>query len=146
MQPGLGRAQWWLQTLRRAGILRLNHGVTSAAAICDLQDRKDLDCNTSVLTVLELHKRNTVRSTPLESCVSKVVTTRSHLMIAARECCEQMHRGITSSSNTHRTRHPGMNSLFGSPLHSRVVFGISRVMASIRPRDSVGAAWTTVRR
>ena len=66
MQPGLGRAQGWVQTLRRAGILRLNHGVTSAAATCELQDRKNLDSNTSVLTVLELHNRNTVRSTPLE--------------------------------------------------------------------------------
>ena len=39
-------------------------------------------------------------------------------MIAVRECFEQMYRG--GHSNIHRTRHPGINCVFGSSLHSQV--------------------------
>ena len=42
-----------------------------------------------------------VSSIPMESEERKVITTRSHLMFAVRECCEQMHRGDHPIFGTH---------------------------------------------
>ena len=38
-------------------------------------------------------------SSPLESEERRVITARSHLIVAARECSEQKHRGDIASSN-----------------------------------------------
>ena len=42
---------------------------------------------------LKLQNRNGVSSIPLEAGESEVITTRSHLIFAARACFDQMHRG-----------------------------------------------------
>ena len=42
---------------------------------------------------LTLQNRKDGSSIPLESAENKVITTRSHLTFAVRECVEQMHRG-----------------------------------------------------
>ena len=63
--------------------------------------------------------RNDGNSIPLESGESKVITTRSHLICAVRECFEQMHRGDHFTFE-HRTRRLGKICVFRSSLHSQV--------------------------
>ena len=54
---------------------------------------ESLDSKPTVPKFLKLQNRNDGSSIPLGSGESKVITTRSHLIFAVRECFEQMHRG-----------------------------------------------------
>ena len=54
---------------------------------------KILIANPPCSLFLKLQNRNMRKSTQLESTENTVITTRFHLILAVRECFEQMRRG-----------------------------------------------------
>ena len=108
MQLGLNTV--WLQTLRRAGVVRPNHGVASNCKT-ESPDSKST----------KLQKRNDGSSIPL---VSREKKGKSQHDLISFLCATVWNRCITSSSNIHRTRHLGMNFVFESSLRSQVLSGV----------------------
>ena len=94
---------------------------------------------------LKLHFYNIWKSSQLESTENTVITTRSQFIFALRECSEQMHRGDHSifehPSNASSWRKLNIREPIARSNESEVNLFLTRSMAGVRPRGSVGAAW-----
>ena len=73
--------------------LERKHGVANTQQRAAKRKTESLDSKSTVPTVVKFQNRNDVTSILLKSGEGKVITTRSHLIHAVRECFEQMHRG-----------------------------------------------------
>ena len=82
----------WLQTWRRAGFWSKSRRDKCSIDLRSVRQR-DLIASPPCPLFLNVLNRNDGSSIPLESVEGKVITTRSHFILAVRECVEQMHRG-----------------------------------------------------